>query len=102
MWPDAGYTPAPQPGPSRHEGDRQPELDPVRLRMLTDACVNLASDRGHVVRRRDVRERVRLLMTAGHINVARKIPEHMMMRLIDGIPDPTGEAAVRNVTRGQS
>ena len=41
-------------------------------------------------------------MTAGYVNVAREIPQHMMVRLIDGIPDPTGEAAVRNLTRGQS
>jgi hypothetical protein len=59
--------------------------------MLTDACVNLATRRGRVVRRREVRDRVRVLMVGGYINLARKIPEHMMMRLIDGIPDPTGE-----------
>src|SRR3954447_1322840 len=83
--------PATSSGPSRPQGDQHPELDPVRLRMLTDACVNLASDHGRVVRRRDVRERVRVLMLGGHINVAADINDELLLKIT--YADPTGETA---------
>jgi hypothetical protein len=70
-------------------------LDPVRVRMLTNACTQLAADHGQPIRRRDVRARVIRLMRGGYADV-----QTSFLRNDLGVVDPTGETAARNVDRG--
>ena len=69
-------------------------LDPVRVRMTTDACVRLAVEHGSPMRRREVRQRVIRLLRGGYLDV-----EHRFARNELGIVDPTGETAARELDR---